>query len=290
MRHLTLRVAWHDNAWNGTVCSDPRENAFCLALDRIRLERDDDHEEALAGRPFAGLASKDMPPCRAESGAFMSTAAWTRIIQHPYQEIAKTAATHGHLRPTPVAVPPYATFAIPFSWMQRRAQDEIAERLPDRLPEDQEPPFNSAWVFGRRRQDALLRQFFGHVKAAESLVFFYTKEGQPISDEISRLVVGVGRITKLAAPLEYESEGSTARPPVWERLVHHSIRPDGVDGFLLPYHAYLEKTGDAEEDARRRNLLREIAVTPEPSHLRVFSYFLRARIRRRRTLHPRALS
>ena len=273
MRHLTLRVAWHDNAWNGAVCADPRENSFCLALDRIRLERDDDHEQAIAGRLFADLESPDLPPCRAESGAFMSTKAWTRVIRHPYQEIAKAATTHGHLRPTPVDVAPFSTFAIPFSWMQRRAQDEIAERLPDRLPEDQEPPFNTAWVFGRRRQTALLRQFFSHVKADQSLVFFYTKEGQPISDEISRLVVGVGQITKLAPPFEYESEGSAALPPVWERLVHHSIRPDGVDGFLLPYHDYLEPTGNADEDARRRDLLKEIAVTPEPSHMRVFSYF-----------------
>jgi hypothetical protein len=193
MRHLTLRVAWHDNAWNGTVCANPRENAFCLSLDRIRLERDDYRETELAGRLFADLTAGDMPPCRAESGAFMNTGGWTRVIQHPYQEIAKAAATHGHLRPTPVEVPRYATFAIPFAWMMRRAQDEIADRLPDRLPEDQEPPFSSASLFGRRRQEALLRHFFSQVQANRSLVFFYTKEGQPISDEISRLIVGVGR-------------------------------------------------------------------------------------------------
>ena len=67
MRHLTLRVAWHDNAWNGTVCANPRENAFCLSLDRIRLERDDYRETELARRLFADLAASDMPPCRAES-------------------------------------------------------------------------------------------------------------------------------------------------------------------------------------------------------------------------------
>ena len=50
MRHLTLRVAWHDRAWDGTVCDHPRENAFCLALDRIRLERDDATRTELAGR------------------------------------------------------------------------------------------------------------------------------------------------------------------------------------------------------------------------------------------------
>ena len=26
MRHLTLRVAWHDRAWDGTVCDHASEN------------------------------------------------------------------------------------------------------------------------------------------------------------------------------------------------------------------------------------------------------------------------
>lgn len=56
MRHLTLRVAWHDRAWDGHVCSSPSENAFCLALDRIHLERDDAYEDGIAGRPFAEIA------------------------------------------------------------------------------------------------------------------------------------------------------------------------------------------------------------------------------------------
>ena len=60
---------------------------------------------------------------------------------------------------------------------------------------------------------------------------------------------------------------------MWDRLVHHSNRPDGTEGFLLPYHAYLSSTGDPDEDARRQELLREIAVVPEPGHTRVFSYF-----------------
>ena len=49
---------------------------------------------------------------------------------------------------------------------------------------------------------------------------------------------------------------------MWDRLVHHSIRPDGTEGLLLPYHAYLKPTCDPDEDARRLELLREIAVVP----------------------------
>jgi hypothetical protein len=59
---------------------------------------------------------------------------------------------------------------------------------------------------------------------------------------------------------------------MWDLLIRHTIRPEGADGFLLPYHEYLEPTGDPAEDARRERLLREIAVSADPSHLRVFSY------------------
>ncbi len=59
---------------------------------------------------------------------------------------------------------------------------------------------------------------------------------------------------------------------MWDLLIRHTIRPDGEDGFLLPYHDYLEPTGDAAEDARRQRLLHEIAVPADPAHVRVFSY------------------
>lgn len=273
MRHLTLRVAWHDRAWDGMVCNHPSQNAFCLALDRIREERDDAYEDSVHGRSWADLNSDGLPPCRAEAGAFMNPHEWTRTIEHPYQKIRKAQDTHGHLLPTPVKVPPYSTFCIPFAWMTIRSQEEIAERLPVQLPEDREAPFRTNWVFGRRRQEALLETFFDGLTEGESLVFFYTKEGQPISDSINRLVVGVGRLTKVGPLLEHETEGSKASYPMWDRLVRHSIRADGSDGFLLPYHAYLAPTGDPEEDARRRDLLQEIAVVPEPGHTQVFSYF-----------------
>src|SRR5262249_45142302 len=107
----------------------------------------------------------------------------------------------------------------------------------------------------------------------KSLVFFYTKEGQPIGDSINRLVVGVGRLTKVGPLSPHDSEGSKASYPMWDRLIEHSIRPDGEEGFLLPYHAYLAPTGDPDEDTRRLQQLREIAVVPESAHMRTFAYF-----------------
>ena len=49
MFHLTVRVAWHDSRWNGPVCQKPSENCSCAAVDRVRDERDEEAEDALAG-------------------------------------------------------------------------------------------------------------------------------------------------------------------------------------------------------------------------------------------------
>lgn len=272
MFHLTARVAWHDSRWNGTICLKPSCNSFCTALDRIREERDDSHEDALAGKGWNSLAPDALPPCKAESGAFMNDEEWSRLFVHPYAGLKKTEETHGHLQPTPVKIPSYATFVVPFAWMLRSEQDGIDQRLPMPLPPDDESPFPSPWVFGRARQEALLRHFSSCLKPERSLVFFYCKEGQPLGDTISRLVMGVGRVATIAPPKAYDVAQNKPTQLMWDLLIRHTIRPDGDDGFLLPYHDYLQPTGDVAEDTRREQLLREIAVPADAAHVRVFSY------------------
>ncbi|XTZ17900.1 AAA family ATPase [Micromonospora echinospora] len=272
MHHLTVRVAWHDNAWNGTVCADPLGNPYCLDLDRIRVERRDDEERRAAGRPFAELDQDRRPPCVAESGAFMNPTPWSRQFRHPYSMLPATAATHGHLRPTSVKVPEYSTFAVPFAWMLRERSTQIEERLPQALSPDENPPFPSPWVFPAARQRDLLDACFRRIIPGSSLVVFYTKSGHPLGDGINRLVVGLGRIDSMRGIIEYDVPPGEPTNPLWDRLISHSIRPDGVDGFLLPYHAYLAPTGDPAEDQRRRDLLAEITVAPDRAQLSSFSY------------------
>ena len=85
-------------------------------------------------------------------------------------------------------------------------------------------------------------------------------------------MVGVGLIETIAQAKFYETSSSKPSYPMWDRLIRHSIRPEGDQGFLLPYQEYLEPTGDSVEDERRAQLLEEIAVPADPSHVRVFSY------------------
>ena len=133
MHHLNVRVAWHDNRWNGTICRNPCGNSFCVDLDRIRVERDDASEQSLAGKNFAELLLTQQPACKAESGAFMNSREWVREFNHPYQSLKKTQATHGQLKPTKIKVEPYSTFAVPFLWMLREQQETIDSSVAQQL-------------------------------------------------------------------------------------------------------------------------------------------------------------
>lgn len=156
--------------------------------------------------------------------------------------------------------------------MLRSNQEEIDARLPTNLPPDEESPFFSPWVFSKARQRALCELFFGRLTAKKSLVFFYTKSGHPLEETYPRLVVGVGVIEAVSPILEYGSTIPGNTYPLWDGKFRHSIRPDGKNGFLLPYHDYLALTGDTAEDARRLSLLNEIAVVPESTDVMSFSY------------------
>lgn len=169
MEHLTQRVAWHDNAWDATVCQSPADNSFCVMLDEVRKRRDDELEIELAGRSWADLDDTQLPPCSAQAAGFMNGQEWRRLIRHPYEEIKAAHATHGHLRPTSVPVPPFSFFAVPYWWMLRGNSEAVNQACGELLPADEEPPFSSAWVFGRDRQRAINDSFFGRLTPGSSL-------------------------------------------------------------------------------------------------------------------------
>lgn len=263
MKHLSIRVAWHDNKWNGSVCNQPEENSYCLQLPRIYEEKDED--ACLACKTWREQGPEGLPPCKAESGGFMAETSYKRTFKHPYSN--NKNLPHNNLFPTTVNVPEFSTFAVPFGWMLRKEQKRINSEYLG-LPKDEKPPFATAWVFGRERQKAILETFFNPIEAKKSLVIFYTKSGQPVDENTNRLIVGIGTISEKSPIIEYDSSSSETYP-FWDRLIEHSIRPNdqkGGAGFLIPYHEYLElpddykvKIGGQEKD--KDKLLDEIKLT-----------------------------
>lgn len=267
-KHISIRVPWHDSSWNGCVCKNPKENASCLVLDRIRETRDDKKESDVAGVAIEDIESENWPACLAERGTFMAPFEITRDISHPYS----SSKEYSHFKTTSLRQPIYSAAAIPFRWMNKKNAWKIAEFYgldvdPEREPKSPEWLKNSKWVQNHLNQKALLEHFFGMLEPENSLCFFYAKL-TPLAEDERRVIIGVGRAKNIGELIEYEySLKKERRSYIWDRLIQHSISPDFSDGFLLPYHEILET---AEYDPSI-NIEDYIAFAPEDRRTE-FSY------------------
>src|SRR5262245_62212597 len=99
LRHLSVRVPWHDSGWTGTVCRDPAGNTSCLVLKRIGETREDALEVGTRGKSLTVLSETQWPCCSSERGHFMAPFEVSRNKSHPY---AETSKLHGHCRQTPL--------------------------------------------------------------------------------------------------------------------------------------------------------------------------------------------
>src|SRR5207249_1878128 len=88
VRHISIRVPWHDNRWSGTICQHPRDNTACIRLKNISDAKDDDKEERISGKSLKDLTPPEFPPCVKERATFMAPFALERFHEHPY---AKTS-------------------------------------------------------------------------------------------------------------------------------------------------------------------------------------------------------
>lgn len=259
VQHLTIRVPWHDSGWNGSFCQSCTANTSCTVLPRIATSRDDAFEMLHAGESFESLDRSQLPPCVDEHAAFMAKFPLSMQKKHPYAESAKT--THGHFADTPYTIRPYSAAGIPFRWMLREQVEGNkkwdvpslketlqlgyqAEREPDLTVNKGWEKDKKTWVQEGTNQRIILDTFFSVAKPNESLVFFYAKR-TPLVEDPRRVIIGVGRVKSVSAPIEYHYSGGQKPKDnisgyLWERNIEHSIRPKDSDGFLLPYQQILE--------------------------------------------------
>lgn len=234
MRHISVRVPWHDDLWNGTVCRSPKNNPFCMCLKRIQGAKKEAKEELFAGKHFSDIAETDCPPCVKENAGFLSDKPYKTVFVHPYQT---RDDKHRQLKATSMELPPYTCMATPFWYLQSDHQEELNARFA--FSEEEKAPFDSSWVYGRNRQYDIIKWFRNEINT-DSLVVFYTKSGNPIDEDSDRLIIGLGRVKHVLDMQEYDSETDESYP-LWSTVIEHSVKPDvnASEGFILPYHEYL---------------------------------------------------
>lgn len=237
MKHLSIRVPWHDNNWNGAVCCSPAANPFCLTLHNILERKNNLDEDRYASKKWNELEPDQLPACKGENGGFMNEDTYKRTFVHVYAY--NNSLPHGKLKPTTIDVPPFSAFGIPFRYLSKDSQKDMDTKFPG-LSRDEEPPFGTSWIFGAQRQRDILNWFLKDVVEHESLVVFYCKNGNPVDEDSARVIVGLGEVSRVHDVLEFDSAADYTYP-AWDLMIGHSIRPNlnESNGFLLPYKEYL---------------------------------------------------
>lgn len=60
MKHISIRVPWHDNKWNGHVCNYPSNNPFCLMLKNIFDAKSNEKENLVASKDWNKLTAQNV--------------------------------------------------------------------------------------------------------------------------------------------------------------------------------------------------------------------------------------
>jgi exodeoxyribonuclease V alpha subunit len=226
--HLSARLAWHMDGWDGHVCTKPEANTYCVGNysfpgDQIRETRDLKWERARAGKPCAGLDG--VPPCVYSINAFGKDTV-TGYSDPPDWYPAEQRRTWDM---------PASTISIwPFEQMYR---DEVKRHGPGQ-------------TYDYDKRLAYAEDYLAGIEENSSLVFYYANYSNPFSEEDARryVVIGMSRVKKLGKPRFYEGMTDEARQKygggfVWAvDLTSHY--PD--QGFRLPYHKYLDDREKAE--------------------------------------------
>ncbi len=232
MTHLSARLAWHMNGWNGHICTRPGSNRFCIGPhsypgDKINGNRDLAWEEKVAGKPCSKI--EGIPPCIYSINAFGRDS--LTAYDDPPDFFGSGVRTKWSLPPATVCVWPYEAM-----------YDEEAK--------------SDGRVDNAKRLE-LAKEFFSTIEPHKSIVFHYANYSNPLSTEDSKryVVVGVARVKRLGEIEFYEGTDTATKEKfaggfVWQRNVETHY-PD--QGLRIPYHRYLDQP----------EVLDKIALFPE---------------------------
>ncbi|RYY77935.1 MAG: exonuclease [Moraxellaceae bacterium] len=223
--HITIRVAWHNNGWNGHVCDEPEKNTYCIGRhsypgDYIKGARDLTWEtrEDVKGKP-CGTVTNGIPACGFSINAFGG--------EKTKAKINPPAWFNREAQPALIDIPE-ATVCI-WNYEGMYSDDVIRE-----------PGTGQKYDYETRLQNA--KDYFGNLKEHQSLLFYYANYSNPFSeDESPRYVlVGISRLKKVGKIHYYEGVSEEVKAKyaggfVWQMPVT-SHYPD--EGFSIPYHKY----------------------------------------------------
>ena len=264
-QHISVRVPWHDNGWNGTVCKQPNCNSSCLRLSNIYDKRNDLAESEICGQCMAG--HEEELPCIGEGAAFMSEDELITTTIHPYKKYY--SEQHKHFLETVVRYPAYSFVARPFAWMMKDRIEKVCKDYGIAYDAEKEPvlKWDTNWVQDAGNHCAIFDYFYSDVVPDQSLCIAYAKQ-VPFVEDSRRVIVALGHVKKIVPAVEHNrSNEGKLRSMTWETMICHSIRKEHSDGFVIPYQQMMEYAKEHPEFD-----MSDIAVFAPEDSFEEFSY------------------
>ncbi len=238
MKHISIRLPWHDRGWDGCVCNNPAKNSYCKGFhsvnaEKIRRDKEDKKEEKIAGLPF-DANWKYHPPCTETLNVF-----------------GNASVKHTH---------------VPKSFIKNTSPKTV-----DILPNSSGTwPFEDMWDDSGERREAeerkeYVEEFFDELKEAGSagLIFYYCNYDNPVSgDDKKYLLAGIARTKKVHPFTMWDDIPKDQKEMYGGYIWSRQVENDPDERMRLPYQEYLKMGKD----------VRSIAVFAEGDLSRSFKY------------------
>lgn len=221
--HISARVAWHMDGWNGHICKNPKTNTYCVGQfsypgQMINERRDLNWEEENQGRCCSEL--DQVPPCVYSLNAFGKKSI-QGFADPPDFFKDDTQRRQWTIPPATVCIWPYEEMYF------------------------SEGVSKPGGGFDNDKRVEAARDYFNSITLDQSLIFYYANYSNPFSEEDRRryVMVGLSRVKKLGAELVYDNCSEETKQKygggfVWQRNVT-SHYPD--QGMRIPYHRYRDQ-------------------------------------------------
>ena len=223
--HMSIRLAWHNEGWNGHICQKPCENTYCIGQhsypgDLIANIRDVEYETAHAGEPCKNN------PCAVACGfsvnAFGKDPIKVRIDPPSFWK--KNDAD-----PVKIELPPYTVC----TWCYEQMYNEDVET---------HGISKQKYDYSKRKEGA--EKYFSQFEPGKSLIFYYAGYSNPFceNEENNYVIAGISRVKKIEPTYYYDNTSEEIQQKyaggfVWQRPVT-STYPN--EGFCIPYWKYID--------------------------------------------------
>lgn len=225
--HMSIRLAWHSDGWNGHICKKPCENTFCVGQhsypgDLIAGTRDLEFEGKHAGEPCAknhcGVA------CGLSVNAFGKDPITVKVDPPSFWK-------SGDADPIKIILPPSTVC----TWCYEAMYND-----------DVETKGESSQKYNYDKRKAGAERYFAQFEPDKSLIFYYAGYSNPFSEneENNYVIVGISRVKKIGDTYYYDNTSDEIKRKysggfVWQKPVT-STYPN--EGFCIPYWKYMAGT------------------------------------------------